>query len=129
MYLYPCIYMHLHASSLFFFVPFFPFFFSRPLQNVNREVKIKAKNGNEYYLVDVIAQILKYLKIALIEKLKHANIITTEHSRPRDLEATDFDWVITVPAIWKARGKQMMREAGYKVRSSSYNIIYVRISS
>ena len=31
------------------------------------------------------------------------------------LEATDFDWVITVPAIWKARGKQMMREAGYKV--------------
>ena len=29
----------------------------------------------------------------------------------------DFEWVITVPAIWKARGKQMMREAAYLVRS------------
>ena len=106
------------TCSIFFFL-----FFSRPLQNVSREVKIKAKNGNEYYLVDVIAQILKYLKIALIEKLKHANIVTTEHSRVRDLEATDFDWVITVPAIWKARGKQMMREAGYKVDKLRINFM------
>jgi len=35
-------------------------------------------------------------------------------------EATDFDWVITVPAIWRARGKQMMREAGYKVHNNIY---------
>ena len=72
-------------------------------------MKIKAKNGKEYYLVDVIAQILKYLKIELIEK----HLQRGGHS----LEATDFDWVITVPAIWRARGKQMMREAGYKVNS------------
>ena len=86
--------------SIFSFVP--------PLQNVNREMrKRKANNGTEYYLVDVIAQILKYLKIELIGKhLQRAGL---------PLEATDFDWVITVPAIWGARGKQMMREAGYKV--------------
>ena len=81
--------------------------------------------------MDVIAQILKYLKNELIEKrLKRAHRVTFERSRPlameatnvtvhaeriRPLEATDFDWVITVPAIWGARGKQMMREAGYKV--------------
>ena len=59
--------------------------------------------------MDVIAQILKYLKIELIEK----HLQRGGHS----LEATDFDWVITVPAIWRARGKQMMREAGYKVTS------------
>lgn len=71
-------------------------------------MEIKAKNGKaDYYLVDVIAQILKYLKIELIEK----HLQRGGHP----LEATDFDWVITVPAIWKARGKQMMREAGYKV--------------
>ena len=69
-------------------------------------MKIKAKNGKEYYLVEVIAYILKYLKEELIKKLKGADLI---------LEATDFDWVITVPAIWRNRGKQMMREAGYKV--------------
>ena len=77
------------------------------LQYVNREMKIKAKNGKEYYLVDVIAQILKYLKIELIENhLKSGGYA---------LEATDFDWVITVPVIWRARARQMMREAGYKV--------------
>ena len=77
------------------------------MQNVNREMKIKAKNGKEYYLVDVIAQIFKYLKTELIEH----NLQCSEHP----LEATDFDWVITVPAIWRAEGKQMMRVAGYKV--------------
>ena len=76
------------------------------LQAVNREMKVKAKNGTEYYLVEVIAHILKYLKDELIKKLKRAEY---------PLEATDFDWVVTVPAIWRARGKQMMREAGYKV--------------
>jgi hypothetical protein len=30
------------------------------------------------------------------------------------MKATDFHWVLTVPAIWKDRGKQMMREAAYK---------------
>ena len=69
-------------------------------------MKIKARNGREYYLVEVIAHILKFLKDELIKKMKRADW---------DLNATDFDWVITVPAIWRARGKQMMREAGYKV--------------
>ncbi len=77
------------------------------MQTVSREMRIKASNGTEYFLVDVIAQILKYLKNEFIENhLKKGGI---------PLEATDFDWVVTVPAIWKARGKQMMREAGYKV--------------
>lgn len=69
-------------------------------------MKIKAKNDKEYYLVEVIAHIIKYLKEALLIKMKRSDY---------DLKATDFDWVITVPAIWRARGKQMMREAGYKV--------------
>lgn len=78
------------------------------MQTVSRDMEINASNGKEYYLVDVIAQILNYLKNELIENhLKKAGY---------PLKATDFDWVITVPAIWKARGKQMMREAGYKVR-------------
>ena len=67
---------------------------------------MKASNGKEYYLVEVIAHILKYLKDELIRILKLSNL---------NLTANDFDWVITVPAIWRAKGKQMMREAGYKV--------------
>ena len=76
------------------------------VQSIDREKKVKAKNGKVYYLVEVIAHILKYLKELLIRKLNASGM---------KLEATDFDWVITVPAIWRARGKQMMREAGYKV--------------
>ena len=37
----------------------------------------------------------------------------------RPLKTTDFDWVITVPAIWDARGKRMMREAAYLVSTIS----------
>ena len=75
-------------------------------QSVNRDMKITASNDKQYYLVDVIAHILKYLKDKLISQLRRAG---------HPLETIDFDWVITVPAIWRARGKQMMREAGYKV--------------
>ena len=53
--------------------------------------------------------ILKYLKDKLLSFKEVSRSIT------RALEASDFAWVITVPAMWKARGKQMMREAAYLV--------------
>ena len=69
--------------------------------------------GKRYYLVEVIAFVLCHLKDQLMIHL--GGIGTT-------FLPSDFDWVITVPAIWKARGKQMMREAAYLVRSQlSYN--------
>ena len=80
-------------------------------------MKVKASNGKEFFLVDVIAQILKYLKEEfLVNHLQRGGHL---------FQATDFDWVITVPAIWKAKGKQLMREAGYKV----YNYGYMNISN
>lgn len=66
----------------------------------------KSSNDNEFYLVEVIAFVLKYLKSQLERHLE--NTISP-------LKGSDFDWVITVPAIWKARGKRMMREAAYMV--------------
>ena len=57
--------------------------------------------------MEVIAFVLKFLKDQLEEHL--IKTIT-----PR--KAKDFDWVITVPAIWKAKGKRMMREAAVRVR-------------
>ncbi len=54
---------------------------------------VPAANGENYYLVDVIAQILKYLKGELLKSLTMAG---------HPLKVTDFDWVVTVPAIWKA---------------------------
>ena len=57
--------------------------------------------------MEVIAFVLKHLKDQLEEFLSRTI---------NPLKAKDFDWVITVPAIWKARGKRMMREAAYMVR-------------
>ena len=77
-----------------------------PLQAVHRNMTTKSSNGRKFYLVEVIAFVLKYLKTQLECHLK--NTVSA-------LKGGDFDWVITVPAIWKARGKRMMREAAYMV--------------
>ena len=65
-------------------------------------------SSEQYYLVDVVAFILKYLKDQLYE---------TVGSTDLNMKHVQFDWVVTVPAIWDIRGKQMMREASYKVKS------------
>ena len=90
------------------------------MQKVNRDMKVKALNGRKFNLVDIIAQILKYLKDQfLVRHLERGGYA---------FSTTDFDWVITVPAIWKARGKQMMREAGYKVAIIMYICVTVLAS-
>ena len=65
-------------------------------------------NGREFFLVEVIAMILKYLK----DKFLTVECIGSTQGK---LKMDDFKWAITVPAMWKARGKQMMRQAAYKV--------------
>ena len=63
-------------------------------------------SSEQYYLVDVVAFILKYLKDQLYETVGRTDL---------NMKRVQFDWVVTVPAIWDIRGKQMMREAAYKV--------------
>lgn len=74
-------------------------------------MKISAFLGTSYYLIEVIALIMQDIKICFEKHL------ATTHYRiqERKLKATDFSWVITVPAIWQDKGKQLMREAAYKV--------------
>ncbi len=62
--------------------------------------------GEKLYIVEVIAVILKYLKEELVKHLAN---------EPFAPSPEDFIWVITIPAIWKPRGKRLMREAAYMV--------------
>ena len=79
------------------------------VQDVSRTTPISPVNSDEqYYLVDLVAVILKYLKDRLYDCLRTGGL---------DMSKIQFDWVITVPAIWDNRGKQMTREAAYKVSS------------
>ena len=76
-------------------------------QGIDRNKKIAALNSEEFFLVDVIAHILHELKCLLLTALKKEGY--------KHLKASDFDWVITVPAIWESEGKKMMLEAGCMV--------------
>ena len=71
-------------------------------QNIDRNQKISAMNGKHFFLVDIIAHIFHHLKCQLLQETDH-------------YKASDFKWVITVPAIWKPEGRKMMLEAGYVV--------------
>ena len=76
------------------------------MQDIDRNQKISALNGKQFFLVDVIAHILHHLKCKLLTVLKTFGY---------NIKASDIDWVITVPAIWMSRGREMMLEAGYMV--------------
>ena len=75
-------------------------------------MRLESFAGDHYYLVEVIAFVLSHLKDQLMIHLSGTG---------KSFSPKDFDWVITVPAIWKARGKQMMREAAYLVRHLKFH--------
>ena len=84
------------------------------IQNISRNSLVKADNGQEFFLVEVIAMMLKYMKDRLLN-----HDIRDRPDLPKVPDANNFTWVITVPAIWEAEGKQMMREAAYLVSQRS----------
>ncbi|XP_019859933.1 PREDICTED: heat shock 70 kDa protein 12A-like isoform X2 [Amphimedon queenslandica] len=71
-------------------------------KSLDRTTEVSSFTGGSYYLIEVIAFILTHLKKKLL----------ADHLK-RNYKSSDFDWVITVPAIWKARARRMMREAAY----------------
>ena len=73
---------------------------------MNRTSFVRGSNGKHYYLLEVIGLILKSLR-EIIE-----NYFITRGSLYR---IEEFDWVITVPALWGERARDMMREAAYVV--------------
>lgn len=69
---------------------------------------ITGEDGEEYYLSEVIAFILRAIKERVQKEFKNWG---------PDFEIYKFEWVITVPAIWsiQARSRDMMRQAAYLV--------------
>ena len=68
---------------------------------------VGSMTGGEFYFVEVVAIILKCLKDCLLVRLD---------SLGAEVNPADIHWTITVPAIWKPEGKQLMREAAGSVR-------------
>ena len=79
--------------------------FTQPL-NRNSTVACSSNHDVHYFLRDIIAHTLYHLRKKFMTAMENFGIEVTPCM---------IDWVITVPAIWKADGKQMMREAAYAV--------------
>ena len=76
--------------------------------------KIKAINSSkEMKLIDIIAIILEYIKEKAIE-----NIISSckglEAEYKYNEENKKIRWVLTIPAIWKDKNKNIMMESAEK---------------
>ncbi|XP_018545038.1 heat shock 70 kDa protein 12A-like [Lates calcarifer] len=73
-------------------------------KTLNKDVTIKAANGKSMKALKVFTEALRYLKEDALETIS-ANTAGTKFI------ASDFTWVLTVPAIWDPSAKQFMREA------------------
>ena len=77
------------------------------VQELNSETTISASNGEQFPAVQLFSYALRYFKEHALKELsaQSATIIVND----------DVRWVITVPAIWTAPAKQLMRQAAYEV--------------
>ncbi|XP_065839275.1 heat shock 70 kDa protein 12A-like isoform X2 [Oscarella lobularis] len=79
--------------------------------NLSRLTCVKAANGLEMPIRSVFAFALRHFKEAAIRECGF-------HSGT-DVPPSEFEWVVTVPAIWKGGAKQTMREAAYEAGLAS----------
>ncbi|XP_018544061.1 heat shock 70 kDa protein 12A-like [Lates calcarifer] len=89
------------ATKHYFFEAFKMALYGKTL---NKDVTIKAANGKSMKALKVFTEALRYLKEDALETIA-ANTVG------RRFIASDFTWVLTVPAIWDPSAKQFMREA------------------
>ena len=78
-------------------------------QDLTNNTIIYAANGRPVKALNVFAHSIEFMK-------KEALDVISFETGDKSFKAEDIQWVLTVPAIWKPRAKQFMREAAYKVR-------------
>uniref|UniRef100_A0A669CTN6 Heat shock protein family A (Hsp70) member 12A.2 n=1 Tax=Oreochromis niloticus TaxID=8128 RepID=A0A669CTN6_ORENI len=89
------------ARKKFFFECFKMSLYGKKL---NSDVTIEAANGRSMKALKVFTEALRYLK-------EDALKFISENAGGKQFIASDFTWVVTVPAIWDPSAKQFMREA------------------
>uniref|UniRef100_A0A3Q0SJW8 Heat shock protein family A (Hsp70) member 12A.2 n=1 Tax=Amphilophus citrinellus TaxID=61819 RepID=A0A3Q0SJW8_AMPCI len=89
------------ARNKFFFDCFKMSLYGKKL---NRDVIIEAANRKSMKALKVFTEALRYLKEDALKTI-------AENTAGKAFIASDFTWVLTVPAIWDPSAKQFMREA------------------
>ena len=72
----------------------------------NKNYKIKSTNGKEVNIELIIAKILEEVSKKAIEQIKSKNDST--------IKKEDIKWVVTIPAIWEEKSKEIMINASRK---------------
>ncbi len=85
------------------------------IQDLNRDTKLKATNGQHLPAMLVFTRAIEYLK---------GHFLNMAKKRTDGFNETDIFWVLTVPAIWNDNAKQFMREAAQQV-SSNFQILFL----
>ena len=67
---------------------------------------IKSTNGKEITIEKIISKILKIISDEAINQIKRTN--------DKKYEKDDIKWVVTIPAIWEEKSKQIMINASKK---------------
>jgi molecular chaperone DnaK (HSP70) len=73
---------------------------------LNRNSRVQAVNGNSASALHVLALAIRYLAGRAMQHLRQVC--------GRPLSPDSVRWVLTVPAVWKAPAKQLMRQAAYE---------------
>lgn len=81
---------------------------------IGRSTLITAANGESLPALSVFAHALRFFKELVLRQLSDQTAMTIHNE--------DIRWVITVPAIWRASAKQLMREAAYEAGLGSERI-------
>ncbi|XP_035994551.1 heat shock 70 kDa protein 12A [Fundulus heteroclitus] len=76
-------------------------------RKITTDLTIKAANGKEMKALIVFSETLRFLKEDALKTIE-------QNTDGRKFKASDFTWVLTVPAIWDHSAKQFMREAATK---------------
>jgi hypothetical protein len=82
-------------------------FFNDEIKELNMNTKIKSLNGKEFSALKIFSFSLKWIKDAVLNELNDQLI--------EKIQNENIKWILTVPAIWKAKSKYFMREAAYQV--------------
>jgi len=85
---------------------------------LDRNTQLTAANGKNVDAITVFSISIKYLKDEAVKTIREA-------TKDNFYKAEDFQWVLTVPAIWTAAAKQFMREAAYQVTAITlFHIVF-----
>ena len=69
----------------------------------NKIYTIKSTNGKEAFIEDIISKILK--------KISENAFLQIKNSLGETLQKKDIKWIVTIPAIWEEKSKQIMINA------------------